>query len=209
MLRKIILNLHLYGGLLCFSYLILLGLSVINFNHPFAFTKSSAGVATWTRAMQVPGLARTEGGAAEAARVREANRRSIARALASFALPAPNSAGDWTTADTYHAHLVRPGVEYQIDLHPARGVATITRTRTGFWSLVRDLHGSHAVYSESLLASTWAAYTDLCTGVVLFAGISGIYLWTRRRRERRIGLIILGIAAVLSVSLMMLITING
>ena len=42
MLRKLILNLHIYAGLLCFGYLIVFGVSSLNFNHPFAFTRAKA-----------------------------------------------------------------------------------------------------------------------------------------------------------------------
>lgn len=34
--RRIVLNVHMYGGLLCFGFLVLFGISVLNFNHPFA-----------------------------------------------------------------------------------------------------------------------------------------------------------------------------
>ena len=68
------------------------------------------------------------------------------------------------------------------------------------------MHGLHATYPQSILASTWAWYTDLSTFVVIGAGISGVYLWTARRRERRLGLILLGVAAAISLTLMLLIT---
>ena len=36
-IRKILLKIHLYGGLLVFPYLIIFGLSSLNFNHHFGF----------------------------------------------------------------------------------------------------------------------------------------------------------------------------
>ena len=60
MLRKIVLNLHTYGGLLCFSYLILFGISVLNFNHPFEFTKPPASVTTWTQPIEISALAKAD-----------------------------------------------------------------------------------------------------------------------------------------------------
>ena len=41
-MRKIILNLHIYGGLLCFSYLIIFGLSSIMMNHDLPARPQSA-----------------------------------------------------------------------------------------------------------------------------------------------------------------------
>lgn len=52
-LRKTLLNLHLYGGVLCFSYLILFGISSLDFNHSIVFTKWGGSVTTWTQPMPV------------------------------------------------------------------------------------------------------------------------------------------------------------
>jgi hypothetical protein len=171
MVRRIILNVHIYSGLLCFSYLILFGISALNFNHRFAFTKSPASVTTWTQPMALPALDRNDG---EAVRVRRENNEAILRALGSFTLSNPNVDGGWTDADTYHARFLRPGKQYDVDVHVSRGTATITQTRASFWTLVRDLHGAYAVYPESLLASSWGWYTNLCVFVVVFGAISGI-----------------------------------
>src|SRR5688572_6085508 len=56
MLRKTILNVHIYGGLLCFSYLIIFGISSLNFNHPFAFTRAKQAQMTWEQPVHVPAL---------------------------------------------------------------------------------------------------------------------------------------------------------
>ncbi len=208
MLRRIILNAHLYGGLICFSYLILFGISVLNFNHPFEFTKSPASVTSWTQPMALPALERSD---ADATKVRRDNNEAILHALGSFAAPTRNvdADGAWTDAETYHAHLMRPGKTYDIDVHPGRGTATITQTRANFWTLVRELHGSAVWYPESILASSWGWYTELCTFVVIAAAASGVYLWAGRLRERRIGLIMLLGAGALSSALMLLITFRG
>lgn len=205
MLRRIVLNLHIYGGLLCFSYLMLLGVSVLNFNHPFAFTRGQPDQTTWTQPVDMPRLAKADGRTPADAMQRR-NNAAIDQMMHSFAAAYPTSNGSWTGPDTYHAHLVRPGKEYQIDVHPDQKTATITQIRTGWWALIRDLHGSYYVYPDSVLASTWRFYTDLCVFVVVFAGVSGVYLWTARRRERRIGLLVIGAAGAVSVLLMLLVT---
>ena len=208
MLRRIVLNLHIYGGLLCFSYLILLGISVLNFNHPFSFTRGQPDQTTWTQQSGMPRLAKADGKTSADAMQRR-NNAAIARMMHTFAAAYPTSNGSWTVPDTYHAHLVRPGKEYQVDVHPDQKRATITQIRTGGWALIRDLHGSYYVYPDSILASTWRFYTDLCVFVVMFAGVSGVCLWTARRRERRIGLLVIGIAGVVSILLMLLVTYAG
>lgn len=208
MLRRITLNIHIYGGLLCFSYLLILGISVLNFNHPFAFTQAQAETLTWTQPIEIPALVRADAKIAAGAMQRQ-NNAAVIRAIGSFAEPYPNSNGSWTGADVYHVHLMRPGKEYQIDVHSDRKTATITQTRTGWWALIRDLHGSYFAYADSFLAGTWSWYTDLCAFVVLFAGISGIYLWTGRRRERGIGLVVIGLASAVSILVMLLVRFAG
>lgn len=210
MLRKILLNIHMYGGLLCFSYLILFGISTLNFNHTDSFTNSPTGVTAWSQPVAPSLLTKTEGKpATEAQTIRRQNNRAVLHALGSFAAPSTDADGNWTDADTYHARFTRPGNQYDVDVHPARGTATITRTRPGFWALVRDLHGSSVSYPDSILASTWAWYTELCTLFVLFAGITGVYLWAPRRRRRRTGLTLLLTAGAVSIALMLLVTFHG
>jgi hypothetical protein len=97
-LRRIALNLHIYGGLLCFSYLIILGISVLNFNHPFAFTRPQTNETTWTQLLEVPALAKADGKTPADAMQRQ-NNAAIIHAMRSFAEPYPNSNGSWTSAD--------------------------------------------------------------------------------------------------------------
>jgi len=53
MFRRLILNLHMYGGLLCCGYLILLGFSSLQFVHHFLPDPPAAAV--WERDLVVPG----------------------------------------------------------------------------------------------------------------------------------------------------------
>lgn len=198
----------MYGGLLCFSYLLLIGISTLNFNHRFPFTMRPASVMTWTQPMTLPGLVTPEAANHDVASIVHQNNPMVIRALGSFG-SFTYADGAWTNSDTYHARFVRPGKEYQVDVHPSRGTATIVRTRGNVWAMIRDLHGLYAVYPDSLLASSFKWYTEISAIVVLFACISGVYLWTARRKERRIGLIMLGAAGVVSLSLMVLITMYG
>ena len=196
------------GGLLCFSYLVLIGISTLNFNHRFSFTMRPASVTTWTQPMKLPGLATPESANHDAAQIVHRNNPLVIRALGSFDT-FTNADGAWIDSDTYHAGFVRPGKEYQVDVHPSRGTATITRRRANLWGMIRDLHGLYAVYPDSILASSFKWYTEISAIVVLFACISGVYLWTARRKERCVGLIMLGAAGVVSLSLMVLITMYG
>jgi len=205
-MRKILLNFHIYSGLLCFSFLLIFGISTLIFNHPFAFTQRPSSVKTWTQPLAIPPLARSDGQSLnEKVQMVRQNNASILKALGSFAMPSGASDGDWTDADTYHAHFLRPGKEYQIDVHPSQDSVTITQSRMSFWMMTTALHAG----SYTLVANSWPWYLELCTIGVIAAGITGIYLWPARARERRIGIVILGVSGAFSIALMLFVSMHG
>jgi hypothetical protein len=213
MLRKLILNLHIYAGLLCFGYLIVFGVSSLNFNHPFAFTRAKREPVTWEKPISVPDLPRVTPEMTNEQRIAaktDAN-NMVRRALGLFGHQRPGRESGWDEADAnhYHASLVRPGVEYDVDVHLDRNVAVVKETRSSAWEVITRLHGFHGVMPDSRFVSSWAWYTELCTFAVLFAGASGVYLWTARRNERRIGLVLLGGAGAASLALMIYLTLHG
>jgi len=213
MLRKLVLNIHIYAGLLCFGYLIVFGVSSLNFNHPFAFTRAKGEPVTWERQVNVPDLPRLTSEMTNDQRVAakaEAN-HMVRRALGLFGHQRPWRESWWDEKDAnhYHASLVRPGVEYDVDVHLDRNVAIVKETRSSAWQIIVGLHGFHGEMPGSALVSTWAWYTELCTFAVLFAGVSSVYLWTARRSERRVGLVVLAGAGALSLALMLYLTLHG
>ena len=213
MLNKVILNLHIYGGLLCFSYLIIFGISSLNFNHPFAFTRAKAGPTTWEQTVSLPDLPRLTKDMTGQQRIaaKATANNAVREALGLFGHQRPWEQSWWDADDPnhYRASLVRPGVEYDVDVYLDRNLARVTETRTNAWMVMRGLHGFHGKMPDSTFVSSWAWYTELCTFVVLFAGASGVYLWTRRKNERRIGYVLLGAATSISLGLMIYLTLHG
>jgi hypothetical protein len=206
-MRKLLLNIHLYAGLLCFSYLIIFGISSLNFNHPFPFTRALSEPVTWTQSISVPDLPRLEGVAPDQLVPTKARANHMVReALGLIGHQKPWKESYWKDSDVYHASLTRPGKTYEVDYNTRTNLATVTETRTSVWAIMKNLHGFHGMMPGSPFVSSWSIYTELCTLTVLFAGGSGIYLWTRRRRERRAGLIALASAFAFSIALMIYIT---
>jgi hypothetical protein len=212
-LRKLLLNLHIYSGLLCFGYLIVFGVSSLNFNHALAFTRARSEPVTWERQIAIDDLPRLTPqmtGEQRVAAKAEAN-HAVRRALGLFGHQRPWRESWWDERDAnhYHASLVRPGVEYEVDVHLDRKLAIVRETRTGAWEVAARLHGFHGNMPGSPLVGTWGWYTEFCTFAVLFAGASGVYLWTARRSERRAGVVLLAGAAAFSVALMLYLTLHG
>ena len=212
-MRKLLLNLHMYGGLLCFSYLIIFGLSSLNFNHPFAFTRARSEPTPWQQPVQLSDLPRLTDqmtGQERVAAKAKAN-HAVREALGLFGHQRPWGESWWDAKDPnhYHASLVRPGVEYDVDVHLDQQLARVRETRTNAWMVMKGLHGLHGEMPGSAVVSSWAWYTEFCTFFVLFAGATGVYLWTARRSERRAGYILLGVATTSSLALMLYLTLHG
>ena len=183
-MRKWILRVHLYGGLLCAPYLVLFGLSSLVFNHP-AMGPVGKTQTSWERAVGV-----SEG--REDAALTESLRDDLG--LIGWTIP-------WETrrieGNVLTFGVSRPGKHHKIDYDGSAKSVKVVETRKGVWDVVRALHGFRGV-PNSRFSSTWKVYTEACTWVVLFAAASGVYLWSGRRNERRVGWVILcGAAASL------------
>jgi hypothetical protein len=196
-MRQWILRIHLYLGLLCSSYLILFGISSLNFNHPFAFTKPSTQTVSWERSVELPP---PSGDTSE-----EANSVREALGLPGWTLP-------WETRRDAGGDLQfgmsRPGKHYTIRVLRHAGRVRVEEQRKGYWTVIRELHGLTKV-PGSRLAAVWGWYTELCTWVVVFAAVSGVYLFTARRRERRAGWVVLGLATGVSALFMLYLRLWG
>ena len=194
-MRKWVLRVHLYGGLLCAAYLILFGVSSLMFNHP-GMWPAGKGKVNWERAVEV------SSSMGDDATLSEAIRDELG--LMGWTIP-------WETrrvgGNVLTFGVSRPGKHYKIDYDPAAKSVKVVETRKGYGEVVRALHGFMRL-PNSWFVSTWGMYTEVCTWVVLFAAASGVYLWAGRRNERRVGLAMIG-GAVATVAFMVFITVRG
>ena len=176
-MRSLLLKIHLYAGLLCSSYLVIFGLSSLNYNHHFG-EPGDTRLPSWERAMQVTDREDTRA---------LSNEVTEALGLIGWTIP-------WRTHrdddGNLHFDISRPGRKHTVHVYFDEGRVEVEPTRTGIWSIVNSLHALMRLpYSPFM--SLWGVYTELCTWVVLFSAGTGVYLWTRRRRERLIGWAIL------------------
>lgn len=97
--------------------------------------------------------------------------------------------------------LEQPGRETTVSLDLASGIATIQSRETGFWDAIAYLHkkpGPHnvALQGNWVVMKGWAWLADIFVYLILFSTMSGVYLWTVLRAERKAGLLFLGGGAV-------------
>ena len=105
-IRRILLNIHIHAGLLCFSGLLVLGISTLIFDHTSVQTPVTS--TTWSQPFPVDRVAKTDGESVDESRaIHEQNNRRILHTLGSFAVATAEPDGRWTDADTHHAHFTR------------------------------------------------------------------------------------------------------
>ncbi len=95
-----------------------------------------------------------------------------------------------TEAET-RVQVVRPGKRYNVRIPSGTNIAEVEETRFGYWRVINSLHALTRVPNAPFM-SLWGIYTEICTWVVLFSAASGIYFWTARKSERRLGWILIG-----------------
>ncbi|MCI0541003.1 MAG: PepSY-associated TM helix domain-containing protein [Verrucomicrobiales bacterium] len=188
--RRWLLNIHLYGGLVCCWYLLIYGVTSLDFNHPGFLPEARGEKVKWERALNIPDLA-------DNVKLGEAIRDELD--LVGWVIPwnmRRDGAGD------LQFELSRPGKNYVIATDRAAGKVRVEEQHTGLRSALHSLHGNTEGVPGSRFMHAWNLYTEVTNWLVLFFAGSGIYLWVRRERARRLALgVLLGSLAV-SVGLM-------
>jgi hypothetical protein len=189
-MRRWILNVHLYGCLLSCAYLIILGWSSLCFNHPFLRPAAVTRSVTWEQPLRIDPPADNVA-AADAVRDH----------LGLMGWPLP-----WTmkrdAEGGLHFEMERPGKSYTIEARFKDGKATVAARPKGFRAVVNSLHALEDV-PNARYACGWGYYIEACTWFVLFAAVSGVYLWTSSKRERWIGAITFTVALAGSLGLIL------
>ena len=186
-MRSLFLKLHIYSGLICSSYLLIFGITSLNYNHEFGKPRNEK--VTWERSVEVANM-KDEMALSEAVRDK--------LGLIGWSLPWDTRRDD---RGNLHFGLSRPGKYYLIHVLFDENRVRVEETRRGFWAVVNSLHARMGVPSSRFM-NLWGAYTELCTWVVLLSAASGVYLWTRRQKERVVGWILLAGASGTSLLLM-------
>lgn len=93
-----------------------------------------------------------------------------------------------------------PGHETMVDLKVDTRTATISPRTTGVWDAMNYLHkmpGPHNVNirGNSLFMQVWGWLADATVYLLLFLSLSGVYLWTLLKSERRTGVALLAAGA--------------
>lgn len=197
--RKWISKIHLYGGLLCFWFLIIFGLSALHFHHHFNFMdpENSKEIIRETMVKIEP----------------EKDNSILARNL-------QNNLGipGWfiplqTSRDSlgiFHTTIQNPKARYMLDFDPSTSMVKIKTSSNGFWRIINSLHGnSGKKMPKAPLLVFWKIFLYLCSAIALFSVISGLWLWAGKPGNKRTGWLTVSGILVLSFLLMFIVYIYG
>jgi uncharacterized protein len=190
----LIADLHLYIGLFLSPFVLLFAASVILLNHP-GIPLGAQAKAT-TRSVQVhppPGLEKLEG----MARVQQARQILREAGLSGEIGPVQHSA----QVQTLTIPVSKPGYEAEVEVNLSTGLASIEERETGFWSSLIFLHKMPGPHLANIRGNwpplrVWAWLADGTAWLLIFLSVSGIYLWTVLRSERRVGMLLILAGAI-------------
>lgn len=185
-LRKVIYTVHLYGGLLAVPYLIIFGISSLDFNHHFLGKARSAPV-TWSGSFTPkPELSDKD----SAAWIRDSLN------LVGWI---PNPHFRRIDAANIQFKVLHPGKNYIIRAQLQEGRAEVEEERQSMGYVLVATHGNRGVPGSGLM-DIWAYYGQFCGLLVTFSALSGVYLWLEAGRDRFSGTLIVLIALALSLA---------
>lgn len=199
-MRKLLLKVHLYSGLVCFWYLLILGTSSLDFNHEFSFM-STEPAAEQTKIWEKEILI-TESSGDDLLLS-----HSIRDSLALIGWPLP-----WETwrdsTGRLHFAVHHPGKRYVIDYDFGNHIASVAETPRGGWQIFNAMHGMGAVPGSAFMHA-WKWYSRITVVLVIFSIFTGIYLWYRSSRDLKTGLYVLMGSLLISLAWMLQLYFQG
>ena len=177
-MQSILQKIHIYGGLACFWYLIILGISSLQFNHHFEFMQQQSDSTIWEQQISKIDTAHAD------LRLAEAIRDSLS--LMGWPLPWEM----WRDSAALHFEMEQPAKRYFITFSFYNNKITIVEKKKGFWPVFNSLHGSGTV-PNGPFTTLWQWYTRATVITLIVSIITGIYIWLNTKEDKKTGLIIL------------------
>jgi len=189
-MRKLLIKIHLYGGLLCAPYLVIFATSSLNFNHHFDFMAEPEEEAlVWEQALEIPS---------------SEDKKQLANAIRD-SLGLMGWPLRWTFKEdnqNFRFEMVHFGKKYEMQYSSEAALATIKEQSRGFWHAFNALHFlSENVPNAPWWVGTWKYYQDFCVVFIFFSIATGIYLWAKRSSERLVGTVLITIFVIISLIL--------
>ena len=182
-------RLHFYLGLYFLFFIWLFSISGLFLNHQWSFEEfwEDRDVAVAERTITRP---REDGDLAIA--------RDLARQLGMAG--EVNRTERSSDGNEFEFQLARPGRTVNVDADFAAGRAEVEEIRVNAFGVMDALHHFTGVSMTDpererdwILTRVWSAAMDAVAVGLIVLVLSGLYLWYRLRRKRRLGLLVLGV----------------
>jgi hypothetical protein len=182
---KVIRNIHLFLGLLCFSFLLMYSVSAVQMSHVEWFSNSP----TVTEQDVAVSPADSQ------------NPRSFAQTLMQAGMwgELQNVAQD---AAGFRLRIVRAGTIYDVDYAAGSPTAQVKTSVAAFRGMLNRLHYTAGFYREQSITDWWAIFVALTSLALLILGATGVHMWFRLYTERVLGGIFLSIGLFLGLGLL-------
>ena len=179
-------DLHLYAGLFLSPFILVFAVSVYFLVHAPQENRATAGRTRVASDLHVPTDLERLSGREQVASLRRVLEQIGVEGEVNFIRRLPKE-------HRLVVPVLLPGRETTVDLDVVRRTATISESSTGLSDAVVYLHkmpGPHNVNirGNSFYIRVWRWLADITTYGLLFLTLSGVYLWTVLRAERRVGL---------------------
>jgi len=192
-MRKWVMQLHIYGGLFFFGFLIVFALSSLLLNHKPLFLWQGSTTSAWDQPLS--GISQYADPWKRAAIVQD--QVGVGGRVLH---PVITKAGD------LNFDVARPGRRYT--MHVTGNSAHIDEYRAGLVETLTEMHGVRPT-NNSIWLNLWAWYQIIGALALVGSAITGVFLWAIRPRERIVGWTLLASATAASLLFILYIRAKG
>lgn len=98
--------------------------------------------------------------------------------------------------------LTKPGVNHSVRYDEATGAAQMKTSRWGFAGMMNRLHTSAGLWHEDGWVNVYGWLVGIVSFGLLLLGGTGLYLWFVRKKERKLGIVMLAISLLWGIGTM-------
>lgn len=190
---------HVYGGLFISFYLVILGLSSLQYQHHFKLPENDSKK-FWEQKIDMPGIEDNQ-----------AYKLAIRDSLGLFG-HAPWWEDYKDNNSVHHFMITRPGKSYWVEVPTHNNVFKITESHNSFISVIMALHGltgGGGALNGPMFIFIWKIIAQIMNVVFLMMLIITVYFWYERSFSQNKGWIFAGTFAFTSILILFFIWLIG
>lgn len=190
-MRNLLIKIHAYLGLFCVPYLLVFGISSLNFNHTIPGMGAGQGsVISWEKSASFPDS------------LSDATLAGVVNdslGIMGWYIP-------WDSrrdSASFNYRTVHFGKQYDITLSFPEETVLVSATTESIGNIIKGLHFlGESIPRAPWWVNIWQFYQDLTVYGLLFWIISGLYFWAGKSYDRKWGLPVLFGSMILSLLFM-------